>query len=147
MDALFTPTHLIFILLIIVILFGPGKLPVPGKGLRRGIGQFSSRLRGPRIGLRGALFMAKGVDPSVGRDVGDMLPDEHAKRQRLWFLCLLAILIGNVLYFASAPLLPSVARIGNTSSPGLAGLVDLWFCFFTFGVLSLLEVFRRRPRR
>jgi TatA/E family protein of Tat protein translocase len=139
-EGLLTPTHLFFILLIVLILFGPGKLPEIGRGLGRGLSDF----RGVWCELRGALFMAKGVDPAVGRDVGDMLPDEDARRSRTWFIYLLAILIGNTLYFLSSPLLPAAARMNEGSSPGLPALVDLWFCLFVFGVLNLAASLRRR---
>jgi sec-independent protein translocase protein TatA len=42
---LFTPTHLLFVFLIVLILFGPGKLPDLGKGLGRGIKEFKDALR------------------------------------------------------------------------------------------------------
>jgi sec-independent protein translocase protein TatA len=45
MEGLFQPTHLIFILLIVLILFGPGKLPELGKGLGKGIREFKDALR------------------------------------------------------------------------------------------------------
>jgi sec-independent protein translocase protein TatA len=45
MEGLFQPTHLIFILLIVLILFGPGKLPELGKGLGKGIKEFKDALR------------------------------------------------------------------------------------------------------
>jgi len=51
MEGLFQPTHLIFILLIVLILFGPGKLPELGKGLGKGIREFKDALRG---GMEGA---------------------------------------------------------------------------------------------
>ena len=41
-----TPTHLIFILVIVLILFGPGKLPELGKGLGKGIKEFKDAMRG-----------------------------------------------------------------------------------------------------
>jgi len=37
---------LIFILLIVLILFGPGKLPELGKGLGKGIREFKDALKG-----------------------------------------------------------------------------------------------------
>ena len=43
---MFQPTHLIFILLIVLILFGPGKLPELGKGLGKGIREFKDAIRG-----------------------------------------------------------------------------------------------------
>jgi sec-independent protein translocase protein TatA len=39
-EGLFQPTHLIIILVIILILFGPGKLPDLGKSLGKGIREF-----------------------------------------------------------------------------------------------------------
>ena len=46
MEGLFQPTHLFFILLIVLVLFGPGKLPELGKGLGKGIREFKDALRG-----------------------------------------------------------------------------------------------------
>lgn len=46
MEGLLQPIHLFFILLIVLILFGPGKLPELGKGLGKGIKEFKNALRG-----------------------------------------------------------------------------------------------------
>ena len=46
MEGLLSPTHLFFILLIVLILFGPGKLPELGKGLGKGIREFKDAMRG-----------------------------------------------------------------------------------------------------
>jgi sec-independent protein translocase protein TatA len=46
MEGLFQPSHLIFILIIVLILFGPGKLPELGKGLGKGIREFKDALKG-----------------------------------------------------------------------------------------------------
>ncbi len=46
MEGLLQPTHLLFILLIVLILFGPGKLPELGKGLGKGIREFKDAIRG-----------------------------------------------------------------------------------------------------
>jgi sec-independent protein translocase protein TatA len=51
MEGLFQPSHLIFILIIVLILFGPGKLPELGKGLGKGIREFKDALKG---GLEGS---------------------------------------------------------------------------------------------
>ena len=51
MEGLLQPVHLFFILLIVLILFGPGKLPELGKGLGKGIKEFKDALRG---GLEGS---------------------------------------------------------------------------------------------
>ena len=45
-EGLFQPTHLFFILLIVLLLFGPGKLPELGKGLGKGIREFKDAIRG-----------------------------------------------------------------------------------------------------
>ncbi len=50
MEGLLSPTHLIFILLIVLILFGPGKLPELGKGLGKGIREFKDAMRGEMDG-------------------------------------------------------------------------------------------------
>ncbi len=50
MEGLLSPTHLVFILLIVLILFGPGKLPELGKGLGKGIREFKSAMRGEMEG-------------------------------------------------------------------------------------------------
>jgi hypothetical protein len=83
--------------------------------------------------------MAKGVDPGVGRDVGDMLPDEEALRSKIWARMLLAILLGNLLYFVSSPLLPGAAALNGEKVSALPALVNIWFCVFVFGVLSLVR--------
>ena len=51
MEGLLQPVHLFFILLIVLILFGPGKLPELGKGLGKGIREFKDAMRG---GLEGS---------------------------------------------------------------------------------------------
>lgn len=47
LDNLFTPTHLLIILVIALLIFGPRKLPELGKGLGEG-------LRGFKDGIKGA---------------------------------------------------------------------------------------------
>jgi sec-independent protein translocase protein TatA len=46
MEGLLQPTHLLLILLIVLILFGPGKLPDLGRGLGKGIREFKDAMRG-----------------------------------------------------------------------------------------------------
>ena len=50
MEGLLQPVHLFFILLIVLILFGPGKLPELGKGLGKGIKEFKDAMRGGLAG-------------------------------------------------------------------------------------------------
>lgn len=44
MDGLLQPTHLFFILLIVLIIFGPGKLPELGRSLGKGIREFKGAI-------------------------------------------------------------------------------------------------------
>ena len=46
MEGLLSPTHIIFILIIVLIIFGPGKLPELGKGLGKGIREFKEAMKG-----------------------------------------------------------------------------------------------------
>jgi len=46
MEGLLQPTHLLFILLIVLIIFGPGKLPDLGRGMGKGIREFKEAMRG-----------------------------------------------------------------------------------------------------
>jgi len=50
MEGLLSPTHLIFIMIIVLIIFGPGKLPELGKGLGKGIREFKEAMRGGMSG-------------------------------------------------------------------------------------------------
>ena len=45
-EGLFQPMHLIVILIIVLIIFGPGKLPQIGEGLGRSIREFKKALSG-----------------------------------------------------------------------------------------------------
>jgi sec-independent protein translocase protein TatA len=45
-EALFQPSHLLFILLVLLLFFGPQKLPGLGKGMGKGIREFKDALRG-----------------------------------------------------------------------------------------------------
>ena len=46
MEGLLSPVHLVIIMVIVLILFGPGKLPELGKGLGKGIKEFKDAMRG-----------------------------------------------------------------------------------------------------
>jgi sec-independent protein translocase protein TatA len=50
MEGLLSPTHLVFILVIVLIIFGPGKLPELGKGLGKGIREFKEAMKGGMSG-------------------------------------------------------------------------------------------------
>lgn len=46
LDNLFTPTHLLFVLVIALLIFGPRKLPELGKGLGEGLRGFKQAIKG-----------------------------------------------------------------------------------------------------
>jgi sec-independent protein translocase protein TatA len=46
LDNLFTPTHLLFVLAIALLVFGPRKLPELGKGLGEGLRGFKQAIKG-----------------------------------------------------------------------------------------------------
>ena len=45
-DGLFQPVHLLLVLLIVLLIFGPGKLPQIGSGLGKSIRDFKKALQG-----------------------------------------------------------------------------------------------------
>ncbi len=45
MEGLFQPMHLLLILLIVLIIFGPGKLPELGAGLGKSIREFKKAMK------------------------------------------------------------------------------------------------------
>ncbi len=45
-EGLFQPVHLILVLLIVLLIFGPGKLPQIGAGLGKSIRDFKKALQG-----------------------------------------------------------------------------------------------------
>ncbi len=60
-----------------------------------------------------------------------------------WIKSLLAVLLGNGLYFSLAPYLPTAAR-HQPMRLDLGVLVDLWFCLVVYGVLDLAQQLRQR---
>ena len=134
MSGLLQPAHLLFILLIVLILFRPDPAKV-----QRGFRRWQSDLRDQF----NALFMAKNVDPGVGPDGGDKFPDEEARQTATWFRVLVAILLGNTLYFLSSPLLPAAARLNGEETSALPALIDIWLCVLVYGILNLIPALNR----
>jgi hypothetical protein len=64
---------------------------------------------------------------------------------RRWPRYLLAILLGNVVYFTASPHLPPGAR-DAASQIGLGTLVDFGFCVGVYGLLELGAFLLRRRR-
>jgi hypothetical protein len=60
-----------------------------------------------------------------------------------WLKSLIAVLLGNGLYFSLAPHLPAAAR-HQPMRLDLGILVDLWFCLVVYGVLDLAILLRKR---
>jgi hypothetical protein len=52
-----------------------------------------------------------------------------------WLKGLVAILLGNGLYFALSPYLPPAAQ--HRSWVDLGTAVDFWFCMFVYGLMEL----------
>jgi sec-independent protein translocase protein TatA len=48
MEGLFQPMHLVLILVIVLIIFGPGKLPEVGEGLGKSIKAFKNAMKEER---------------------------------------------------------------------------------------------------
>lgn len=63
LDNLFTPTHLIIILVIALLVFGPRKLPELGKGLGEGLRGFKEGIKGANDAPKQQENMAKNETP------------------------------------------------------------------------------------
>ena len=59
-----------------------------------------------------------------------------------WMKFLLAILLGNALYFALSPHLPLAAQ-HRSWTIDLGTVVDFWFCVAVYGLLELGAFLRR----
>ncbi len=55
---------------------------------------------------------------------------------------LIAILLGNALYFALSPNLPPAAQHG-AEALNLGTVVDFWFCLLVYGIMELGTFFGR----
>jgi len=62
-----------------------------------------------------------------------------------WLKYLVAILLGNGLYFALNPYLPAAAK-HHPFKLDLGTLVDFWLCLMVYGLLELAAFLRRRGR-
>jgi hypothetical protein len=60
-----------------------------------------------------------------------------------WLKFLMAILLGNGLYFTLSPYLPAAAR-HQMYRLDLGTVVDLWFCLFVYGLVELAGFLERR---
>jgi len=60
-----------------------------------------------------------------------------------WIKSLIAVVVGNALYFSLSPHLPPAAR-HQPFQLDVGILVDLWFCLCVYGLLELAALLRRR---
>ena len=58
---------------------------------------------------------------------------------------LVAIVLGQALYFALAPHLPLAAQ-HQSFKFDLGTVIDFWFCLFVYGVIELVLFLRSRAR-
>ncbi len=63
-----------------------------------------------------------------------------------WLKYLVAVLLGNALYFSLSRYLPPAARQAANGF-NLGTLVDLWFCVAVYGLLELGALLRHRARK
>ena len=63
-----------------------------------------------------------------------------------WFKYLVAIILGNGLYFALNPYLPEAAR-HHTYKLDIGTLVDFWLCLVVYGLMELMTYLRKRGNR
>ena len=59
-----------------------------------------------------------------------------------WMKFLVAILLGNGLYFALSPYMPPAAQ-NAAAGANWGTVVDFWLCLFVYGLLELGASFRR----
>jgi hypothetical protein len=60
---------------------------------------------------------------------------------------LVAILLGNGLYFALNPHLPRPARYNPQQLLSLGTVVDFWFCLLVYGLLELGALLNKSRKR
>lgn len=63
-----------------------------------------------------------------------------------WLKYLIAIVVGNVLYFSLESHLPLAAQ-HHSYRPDLGTVVDLWFCIVIYGLLELVVSQIKRKRQ
>jgi len=63
-----------------------------------------------------------------------------------WVRSLVIILLGNGLYFALYPYLPTAAR-HQRFQVDLGTLVDFWFCLIVFGIFELVAYLQSRRNK
>jgi hypothetical protein len=69
-----------------------------------------------------------------------------SRRAARWLKYLIAIVVGNVVYFAVQSHLPPAAQ-HHTFRPDLGTLVDLWFCIAVYGLLEfVMNRAKHKPR-
>ena len=62
-----------------------------------------------------------------------------------WIKFLVAVLVGNFLYFTLSPHFPPAAR-HKAFRLDLGTLIDFWFCLLVYGVIELAAFLRSRSK-
>jgi sec-independent protein translocase protein TatA len=68
-EGILQPTHLILILIIVLVVFGPGKLPEIGGALGKGISELKRGISGPSDADNAAKDASANVASDSGRNV------------------------------------------------------------------------------
>jgi hypothetical protein len=66
-------------------------------------------------------------------------------RATIWIKYLVAIIVGQALYFTLAPHLPLAAQHQHFKFD-LGTVIDFWFCLFVYGLIELAIFLRNRTR-
>jgi hypothetical protein len=72
--------------------------------------------------------------------------DSLTQRAKRWIKYLIAIVVGNVVYFLLGPHLPPTAQ-HRPYRADIGLFVDLWFCLAVYGLIELLVFLAPRYRR
>ena len=69
-----------------------------------------------------------------------------SRRSARWLKYLIAIIVGNLVYFAIERYLPTAAQ-HHSFRPDLGTVVDLWVCVVVYGLLELVtNRFKRKQK-
>jgi len=96
-----------------------------------------------QIGIDRPLYIAKGVHAEFGHDWEGSELEKGTPEKRWsqtasrWIKFLVAIILGNALYFALSQYFPPAARHA-TFKFDLGTIIDFWFCLMVYGVIELL---------
>jgi sec-independent protein translocase protein TatA len=79
MGELFTPTHLVLVLIVALLLFGPKKLPELGKGLGEGMRGFKDAIKGTDPKAEGSVHAASDAHTVTPQPAASNAPTSETK--------------------------------------------------------------------